>query len=67
MRICILFCLIVLFTSCSKSSMSESTQNGTKILFIVSNQHVYGDTAMNAANHFGEIVFAYDVLINGRL
>ncbi len=34
-----------------------------KILFIVSNQHTYGDTDLNTANHFGEIVLAYDVLI----
>ena len=43
--------------------MTIKNQEG-KILFIVSNQHYYGNTDINAANHFGEIVFAYDVLIN---
>nr|WP_299073291.1 type 1 glutamine amidotransferase domain-containing protein [uncultured Allomuricauda sp.] len=33
-----------------------------RILFIVSNQHTYGSTKINAANHFAEIVLAYDVL-----
>ncbi|WP_394972339.1 type 1 glutamine amidotransferase domain-containing protein [uncultured Croceitalea sp.] len=32
-----------------------------KILFIVSNQHTYGNTNLNTANHFSEIVLAYDV------
>lgn len=31
-----------------------------RILFIVSNAHFYGDTDINAANHFSEIVQAYD-------
>ncbi|MEM7298094.1 MAG: peptidase, partial [Bacteroidota bacterium] len=32
-----------------------------KILFVVSNAHFYGKSDINTANHFGEIVFAYDV------
>lgn len=32
-----------------------------KILFITSNQHTYGNTKINTANHFEEIVLAYDV------
>ena len=32
-----------------------------KILFIVSNQHTYGDTNLNASNHFSEITLPYDV------
>jgi len=36
----------------------------SKILFIVSNQKTYGDSSIKTANHFGEIVFAYDVLVN---
>ena len=32
-----------------------------KILFITSNQHTYGNTKISAANHFEEIVIAYDV------
>jgi putative intracellular protease/amidase len=36
-------------------------QPGSKILFITSNQHTYGDTTLNTANHFAEIVIAYDI------
>lgn len=36
-------------------------QHGSKILFITSNQHTYGDTTLNTANHFAEIVVAYDI------
>ena len=32
------------------------------ILFIVSNQHTYGNSTQNTSNHFAEIVLAYDVL-----
>lgn len=35
-----------------------------KILMVTSNQHYYGDTKINAANHFSEIVLAYDVFVN---
>ncbi|RBW55812.1 hypothetical protein DS884_15795 [Tenacibaculum sp. E3R01] len=38
-----------------------STNEKGKILFIVSNQHTYGNTKLNTANHFSEIVLAYDV------
>jgi putative intracellular protease/amidase len=34
-----------------------------KILFITSNQHTYGNTNINASNHFSEIVLAYDIFI----
>lgn len=64
MRTLIIFYVIVLITSCTNSEKSEVVTSNDKILFIVSNQHFYGDTEMNAANHFGEIVFAYDILIN---
>ena len=37
--------------------------NGKNILFIVSNAHFYGETKMNTANHFAEIVFPYDKLV----
>jgi len=40
-----------------KSSVKE--QN--KILFVVSNQHTYGDTNLNTSNHFSEIVLPFDV------
>ncbi|WP_282043114.1 type 1 glutamine amidotransferase domain-containing protein [Winogradskyella flava] len=61
MRILSLFLSIILLNSCSNSE-KEGAKINSKILFVVSNQHFYGDTDMNAANHFGEIVFAYDVL-----
>lgn len=32
-----------------------------KILFVVSNQHTYGNTNLNTSNHFSEIVLPYDV------
>ncbi|MCZ8216637.1 MAG: nuclear transport factor 2 family protein, partial [Cyclobacteriaceae bacterium] len=32
-----------------------------RILFVTSNQHFYGNTKINAANHFGEIVIPYDL------
>ncbi len=40
----------------------EETNTG-KILFIVSNQKTYGTSSIKASNHFGEIVYAYDVLV----
>lgn len=35
-----------------------------KILFVVSNMKTYGNSSIKTSNHFGEIVYAYDVLIN---
>ncbi|WP_299888441.1 type 1 glutamine amidotransferase domain-containing protein [uncultured Lacinutrix sp.] len=64
MRLFILFYSIILFTGCSNTSNIED-KTSEKILFIVSNQHTYGDTDMNTSNHFGEIVYAYDILVNG--
>lgn len=37
-----------------------NTNSQNKILFIASNQHTYGDLNKDAANHFEEIVLAYD-------
>ena len=64
MRYFIIFSFTLLFFSCSTKSEEKQNQS-TKgnILFIVSNQDTYGDTDMNTANHFAEIVLAYDVLI----
>ncbi|MCC9073250.1 type 1 glutamine amidotransferase domain-containing protein [Flavobacterium sp. F-65] len=45
------------------SSCSFKHKNKEKILFVTSNQHTYGNTDLNAANHFAEIVLAYDVFI----
>ncbi|WP_460219767.1 type 1 glutamine amidotransferase domain-containing protein [Psychroserpens sp. MEBiC05023] len=64
MRILTLFLTILLFISCTNSSKPDVATSNDKILFIVSNQHTYGNTNINTANHFGEIVFAYDVLVN---
>ena len=38
-----------------------------KILIVTSNQHTYGDTNINAANHFEEIVIAYDIFVKAGL
>ncbi|MEM9361024.1 MAG: type 1 glutamine amidotransferase domain-containing protein [Bacteroidota bacterium] len=46
-------------TGDSSTSVVEDTTD--RILFIVSNQDTYGTSTINAANHFAEIVFAYDV------
>ncbi|MEQ6124827.1 type 1 glutamine amidotransferase domain-containing protein [Pseudotenacibaculum sp. MALMAid0570] len=62
MRTVILCFSVFLLVSC-ESSKDSRKEIKDKILFIVSNQHTYGDTKINTANHFGEIVLAYDVLI----
>lgn len=46
----------------SINSQNSLSQKNNRILFVVSNQHTYGDTDINASNHFAEIVLAYDVL-----
>lgn len=38
--------------------------NPRRILFVTSNQHFYGKSDIPAANHFEEIVMAYDVFVN---
>lgn len=38
--------------------------NPRRILFVTSNQHFYGKSDIPAANHFEEIVMAYDVFMN---
>lgn len=43
--------------NCSKKQYKEH------ILIVTSNQHTYGNSDMNASNHFSEIVLAYDVFI----
>lgn len=47
----------------SISNQKEFVRKSTKILFIVSNQKTYGNSSIKASNHFGEIVYAYDVLV----
>lgn len=44
--------------------LNLSAQDDDKILIVTSNQHTYGATKQNAANHFAEIVLAYDVFVN---
>ena len=58
MRIALFILLITLTSSCS---FKENVQPANKILFVVSNAHYYGNSDINTANHFAEIVFAYDV------
>lgn len=59
MRLSILTVLFVIF--CLGYSNAQVDSN--KILIVTSNQHTYGDTNMNASNHFAEIVWAYDVFV----
>ena len=54
----LVFCFLIF--GCSNENTNEHSHKG-HILFIVSNQHTYGNTTINTANHFGEIVLAYDV------
>jgi len=64
--------LVMLFSFGCQSNLEKKTilpQKGeatktSKILFIVSNQKTYGNSSIETSNHFGEIVYAYDVLIN---
>lgn len=56
----IVFCFLLhlLFIGCTSAIKSKKS-----ILFITYNQHTYGTTNLNASNHFGEIVLAYDVFV----
>lgn len=49
---------VLVLGACSATKTSSPKQ---KILFVVSNAHYYGSSDINTANHFAEIVFAYDV------
>jgi len=62
---------LFLFNGCDykasdKDNLSSTKESNNKILFIVSNQHTYGNTDINTSNHFAEIVLAYDVLIDHK-
>lgn len=50
--------------ACSLRPVEQTRDENGKILFIVSNAHYYGSSDINAANHFAEIVHAYDVFHN---
>ncbi len=59
-----LICAALLLYGCGRSSNTEVQKSSLgNILFITSNQHTYGTTNINTANHFAEIVWAYDVLV----
>ena len=49
-------------SACSFRPVEQTQNENGKILFVVSNAHYYGSSDINAANHFAEIVLAYDVL-----
>ncbi len=59
---------LFLFIGCdfkpSDKDHLTSKKESNSILFIVSNQHTYGNTDIRASNHFAEIVLAYDVLVD---
>ncbi len=44
-------------------SLLFSQNVNRSILIVTSNQHTYGSTTLNAANHFAEIVLAYDEFV----
>ena len=54
-KITLCFLAILLLANCSK--------NKKNILIVTSNQHTYGNSNINASNHFAEIVLAYDVFV----
>ncbi len=55
--------LLFLIWGCSSEQKKQE-----RILFVTSNQHTYGNTNINASNHFAEIVLAYDVFVkNGYI
>jgi putative intracellular protease/amidase len=56
-KITLCFLAILLLANCSKNENKEN------ILIVTSNQHTYGNSNINASNHFAEIVLAYDVFV----
>lgn len=64
MRLFIMSSLVLLCFGCLNSESINDTNTNDKILFIVSNQHYYGESDISTSNHFAEIVLAYDVLVN---
>ncbi|MFK7813311.1 MAG: type 1 glutamine amidotransferase domain-containing protein [Maribacter sp.] len=60
--LCIFFLLFGCKEKAEKLLANTSVEEQTeRVLFIVSNAHYYGDSAIGASNHFSEIVHAYDV------
>ena len=66
MRLSLLFILCIAFINCQtdpqgESETSDNTEStDSKILFVVSNAHYYGDSDIEATNHFPEIIYAYE-------
>ncbi len=62
--------LLIIFSCKSKENTKEAStivvqnKKEQKILFIVSNQKTYGKSSIKTSNHFGEIVYAYDVFVD---
>lgn len=62
---------LVMLMGCNTNSKKESlvlsgegeVNSNNKILFIISNADTYGDSKIEASNHFAEIVLAYDEFI----
>ncbi|MEM6319288.1 MAG: serine hydrolase [Bacteroidota bacterium] len=64
MRRLLFLCQFFLFSTLAATPTNSVTPpTKGKILFIVSNAHFYGNSKMNAANHFAEIVYPYDKLV----
>lgn len=60
-RCLILFLTLLSVYACKEHAIQDKSSQPSKILFVTSNQHTYGNTNLNTANHFSEIVLAYDV------
>jgi len=58
---CLLFNPACALASPDSPNAGRAAVQAHKILIVTSNQHTYGNTRLSAANHFEEIVIAYDV------
>lgn len=58
----IIIAMVLMYMGYTSKGQGARSTPAQKVLFIVSNQHTYGTSQINAANHFAEIVLAYDVL-----
>lgn len=58
-----LYLLLLSFVILGDQAQEQSTNKG-KVLFVVSNADHYGNSEISASNHFAELVFPYDVLVN---
>ncbi len=62
-KIIVAFALLPLLINCKTPVGETEKEKKGKILFITSNQHTYGKTKINTANHFAELMLAYDVFV----